>query len=268
MRNIPFVRRCCLGLALLCSAWNAGAAEQVIDYKIDGQTYRGYAYYDDTIKTARPLLVLIPNWLGTTAENREQAAMIAGSDYVVFVADMFGAKAQPDGPEAAGKQVAALYGNRPLLRERVKAAKATALGAIGSGKLPADPHKVAAIGFCFGGATALELARTGDDIAAAVSFHGNLSLPPGKETAAPIKARILALHGDADPYVPAEQVAAFQAEMRSADADWQLVSFGGAVHSFTDVHANQPGKAQYDAKVAQRAYGMMRDFLREAFAAR
>lgn len=268
MRNNSLIRRCCIGLALACTAWNASAAEQVIDYQVDGKAHRGYAYYDDTIKTPRPLLVLIPNWLGTTAENREQAAMIAGSDYVVFVADMYGAKAQPDGAEAAGKLVASLYGNRPLLRERALAAKATALSAISKNKLPADPGKVAAIGFCFGGATALELARTGDDIAAAVSFHGNLSLPAGKETSAPIKARVLALHGDVDPYVPAEQVAAFEAEMRGANVDWQLVRFGGAVHSFTDVHANQPGKSQYDAKVASRAYEMMRDFLREAFAAR
>ncbi len=268
MRNNPLIRRCCIGLALVCAAWNASAAEQVIDYKIDGKAFRGYAYFDDTIKTPRPLLVLIPNWLGTTAENREQAAMIAGSDYVVFVADMYGTKAQPDGPEAAGKLVAALYGNRPLLRERVTAAKATALSSIAKNKLPADPGKVAAIGFCFGGATALELARTGDDIAAAVSFHGNLSLPAGKETASPIKARVLALHGDVDPYVPAEQVAAFETEMRAGNVDWQLVRFGGAVHSFTDVHANQPGKSQYDAKVANRAYEMMHDFLREAFAAR
>jgi dienelactone hydrolase len=268
MRENSVIPRCVIGFALACASFAAAAAEKVIDYKIDGQNYRGYAYFDDTIKTPRPLLVLIPNWLGTTAANREQAATIAGSDYVVFVADMYGTDAQPDGPEAAGKLVGSLYANRPLLRERVLAAKATALRSIKEAKLPADPSKVAAIGFCFGGATALELARTGDDIAAAVSFHGNLSLPAGKEIAAPIKARILALHGDADPYVPAEQVDAFQDEMRSADVDWQLVRFGGAVHSFTDVHANQPGKSQYDARVARRAFGMMRDFLAEAFASR
>ncbi|MDP9139306.1 MAG: dienelactone hydrolase family protein [Pseudomonadota bacterium] len=270
MRKKSVVLRCFVGLALVYASLSthAAAAEKIIDYKIDGQDYRGYAYFDDTIKTPRPLLVLIPNWLGTTAENREQAAMIAGSDYVVFVADMYGTKAQPTGPEAAGKLVGSLYANRPLLRERVLAAKTTALRSVKEAGLPADPTRIAAIGFCFGGATALELARTGDDIAAAVSFHGNLSLPAGKEAAAPIKARILALHGDVDPYVPAEQVDAFQNEMRSANVDWQLVRFGGAVHSFTDVHAKQPGKSQYDAKVASRAFQMMRNFLAEAFASR
>lgn len=258
--------RAIVGLLLAALMGSAAAAEKVVDYKIDGQTHRGYVYYDDTVKTARPLLVLIPNWLGTSAENREQAAMIAARDYIVFVADMYGADAQPSGPDAAGKLVAGLYADRPLLRKRAIAAKAAALRAVGESKLPADVAKVAAIGFCFGGATALELARTGDDIAAAVSFHGNLSLPAGKETSSPIQARILALHGDADPYVPAEQVNAFEAEMRAENVDWQLVRFGGAVHSFTDVHANMPGQAQYDAKVAKRAYRMMRDFLAEAFA--
>lgn len=260
-------------LALACAAVagalsvSAMAAETVLDYSIDGRTHRGYFYYDDSIKTARPLVLLVPNWLGTTAANRKQAAEIAGRDYVVFVADMFGKDAQPADATAAGKAVRALYGDRPLLRKRVIAAKTAALAHARTAGLPVDPVKVAAIGFCFGGGTVLELARSGEDIAAAVSFHGNLSLP-GEMPAAPIHARILALHGDADPYVPVEQVEPFLAEMRAAKADWQLVRFGGAVHSFTDPEANMPGQAMYDAKIARRAFAMMRDFLAEAFSVR
>ncbi|SFF64961.1 Dienelactone hydrolase [Fontimonas thermophila] len=241
------------------------AAEKIADYVIDGQIHRGYFYYDERIDAARPLVVLVPNWLGTTAANRRQAADIAGRDYVVFVADMFGKDAQPADAEAASKAVRALYADRPLLRKRIVAAKAAALAQAHTAKLPVDPTKVAAIGFCFGGATVLELARTGEALAAVVSFHGNLSLP-GEMPAAPIRTRILALHGDADPYVPAEQVEAFTAEMRASAADWQLVRFGGAVHSFTDPEANRPGQAMYDAKIARRAFAMMRDFLAEAFA--
>lgn len=260
-------------LALACAAIAgalsvpAMAAEKVLDYPIDGRSHRGYFYYDDSVKTARPLVVLVPNWLGTSAANRKQAAEIAGSDYVVFVADMYGKDAQPADAEAAGKAVRALYGDRPVLRKRAITAKTAALAHARSAGLPVDATKVAAIGFCFGGATVLELARSGDDIAAAVSFHGNLSLP-GEMPPAPIRARILALHGDADPYVPAEQVDPFLAEMRAAKADWQLVRFGGAVHSFTDPEANLPGQAMYDAKVSRRAFTMMRDFLAEAFSAR
>lgn len=260
-------------LALACAAVagalsvSAMAAETVLDYPIDGRTHRGYFYYDDSVRTARPLVLLVPNWLGTTAANRKQAAEIAGRDYVVFVADMFGKDAQPADATAAGKAVSALYGDRPLLRKRAIAAKTAALAHARTAGLPVDAGKVAAIGFCFGGGTVLELARSGDDIAAAVSFHGNLSLP-GEMPSAPIHARILALHGDADPYVPAEQVNPFLAEMRAAKADWQLVRFGGAVHSFTDPEANMPGQAMYDARIARRAFAMMRDFLTEAFSAR
>ncbi|MES0873836.1 dienelactone hydrolase family protein [Sinimarinibacterium thermocellulolyticum] len=243
----------------------AAVVEKAVDYEIDGVTHRGYFYFDDTVKTARALVLLVPNWLGTNATNRRQAAEIAGQRYVVFVADMYGAERQPADPQAAGKAVQALYGNRALLRARATAAHAAAVQAAPALGVPADVSKVAAIGFCFGGATVLELARTGIDIAAAVSLHGNLSLPGTIENA-PIRARILALHGDADPYVPAEQVEAFVKEMRAADVDWQLVSYGGAVHSFTDPDANMPGQAMYDAKIARRAFATMHDFLAEAFA--
>ncbi len=255
------------GALALIAAGSAAAAEKIVDYTLDGQPYRGYVYYDANVKTPRPLLVMVPNWLGTSAANRRQAEEIAGKDYVVFVADMYGTTKQPADQAAAGKAVGALYGNRKLLRSRIVAAKQEALIYSKQAKLPVDASKVAAIGFCFGGATVLELARTGDDLAAVVSFHGNLSLEAPAENA-PIRTRILALHGDADPYVPTKQVDAFLAEMRAVKPDWQLVSYGGAVHSFTDPDANMPGQAMYDAKIAARAFTAMRDFLAEAFAAK
>ncbi|MFA5940406.1 MAG: dienelactone hydrolase family protein [Sinimarinibacterium sp.] len=262
--------RCLAGLIVCIAAMTSVSAfaevvERPLDYTVGEQTHRGYFIYDDAKSTPRPLIVLVPNWLGTTAANRKQAGEIAGSDYVVFVADMYGNDRQPTDAAAAGKAVGALYADRSLLRQRIAAAKSTAIDQARQTRIPADLARVAAIGFCFGGATVIELARSGDDVAAVVSFHGNLSLP-GDIASAPIRTRILALHGDADPYVPAEQVNAFVDEMRAAKADWQLVRFGGAVHSFTDPDANQPGKAMYDAKVARRAFEMMRDFLAEAFA--
>lgn len=261
------LKHCLIVGALVAStAAHSAPVEKVIDYTIDGAAFRGYAYYDDAVKTARPLVVLVPNWLGATEANRKQAAEIAADKYVVFVADMYGANQLPADQKAAGAAVGALYGNRPLLRSRILAAKQTALESSASEKLPVDEESVAAIGFCFGGATVIELARSGDDLDAVVSFHGNLSLQAPAENQ-PIATRILALHGDSDPYVPLEQVEAFEAEMRQTQADWQLVSFGGAVHSFTDPDANVPGQAMYDPKVAKRAFKMMDDFLAEAFAA-
>lgn len=255
-----------LGLGALIGAAAAGAAtvEKAVDYSIDGKPYRGYVYYEGKAKAKHPLVVLVPNWLGATEDNRNQAAEIAGKDYVVFVADMYGKDQLPAGSDAAGKQVKALYGDRAELRKRILAAKAEAVRYAGAARLPADLKKIAAIGFCFGGATVLELARTGEELGAVVSFHGNLSIDSPAENK-PFRTRILALHGDADPYVNAAQVDAFQDEMRKAGADWQLVRFGGAVHSFTDPKANTPGQAMYDAKVARRAFEMMKNFLAEAF---
>lgn len=252
------------GALLACTSAGAAMLEQAVDYKVGERDYRGYAIYDPSVKAKRPLVVLVPNWLGASTANRKQAAEIAGRDYVVFVADMYGKDQQPADSAAAGKAVAGIYADRAELRRRIAAAKAEAIRHAGAARLPADTRRVAAIGFCFGGAVVLELARSGDDSAAVVSFHGGLALE-GPAQNQPVKARILALHGDADPFVPATQVNAFEDEMRAAGADWQLVRFGGAVHSFTDPDANMPGKAQYDPKVARRAFAMMKDFLREAF---
>lgn len=257
-----------LGLTAVSAVAPAATVERAVDYRVGEHSHRGYVYYDDAVKTARPLLLLYPNWLGTTEANRSQAAAIASGDYVVFVADMYGVDAQPADAKAAGAAVGRLYGDRAELRRRAVAAQRAALAFVHAQTLPAKAGEVAAIGFCFGGATVIEMARAGADLAAVVSFHGNLSLAAEPPAAPMFATRILALHGDADPYVPAEQVAAFVAEMREHQPDWQLVSYGGAVHSFTDPQANQPGAAMYDEKVARRAFATMRDFLAEAFAAR
>ncbi|TJY65325.1 dienelactone hydrolase family protein [Sinimarinibacterium sp. CAU 1509] len=257
-----------MGHAGSASQTGAQIVEKIVDYRMGDREHRAYVYYDDSIRSSRPLLLMVPNWLGTTAANRSQAAQIAGRDYVVFVADMYGRDAQPADAAAAGRTVQALYGDRADLRRRILAAHEQALAWAAQAADIADVQRFAAIGFCFGGATVLELARTGTPLSAVVSFHGNLSLPPSEVPDQPLRTRILALHGDADPYVPQPQVDAFVEEMRSAGADWQLVRFGGAVHSFTDPDANTPGKAQYNPKAAHRAYAMMRNFLADAFAGR
>jgi dienelactone hydrolase len=255
---------CVLALGLCAFQVQAAMIERPVDYSIDGREHRGYVIYDDAVKTQRPLLLLVPNWLGTTSANRQQAAEVAGQRYVVMVVDMYGRDQQPADSGAAGKAVSALYGDRAELRKRIAAAQAEALRAALEKNWPADVRRVGAIGFCFGGATVLELARSGADVAAVVSLHGNLALEAEARNQ-PIRARVLALHGDADPYVPEAQVQAFVGEMRSAGADWQLVRYGGAVHSFTDPAANTPGKSQYDARTARRAFALMHEFLAEAF---
>jgi dienelactone hydrolase len=129
-----------------------------------------------------------------------------------------------------------------------------------------DDRKIAAIGYCFGGTTALELARNGAELAGVVTFHGALGSPTPAD-AVNIKCRVLALHGADDPFVPAAEVAGFEEEMRKAKVDWQLVAYGGAVHSFTDWNAGDDNskEAAYNEKADRRSWQAMKDFFKELF---
>ncbi len=242
----------------------AKVVSKPVAYDLDKTKFEGVLIYDDAVKTPRPGLVLVPNWLGITPANLKQAEEVAGQKYIVFVADMFGKSARPKNMDEAGKVSGAVKADRKLMRARV--AKALdVLNAEGK-KVGMAEGKVGAVGFCFGGTSALELARSGAKIGAVVSIHGGLGSPTPDDAKA-ITAKVLALHGADDPFVPADEVSGFQAEMKGAgpSLDWQLVAFGNAVHSFTDVDANTPGKSQYNAKAARRAYEMMNAFFAEAF---
>ncbi len=246
-------------LTLLSLPALAAMTTRKVPYELDKTKFEGVLVYDDATPL-RPGLVLVPNWLGINEANLKQAELVAARGYVVFVADMYGTTARPKNQEEAGKAAGAVRGNRPLMRQRVNKALQMLLAA----KAPLDVKKVGAIGFCFGGTGALELARSGAKVGGVVSFHGGLGSPT-PDDAKNITGKVLALHGADDPNVPPEEVTAFQAEMRTARVDWQLVAFGNAVHSFTDVDANTPGRAQYNPVVAARAYGMMDDFFAEVF---
>ncbi len=250
-------------VALVSLTAAARPVQKPVVYELDGTKFEGVLVYDDAVKTARAGLVLVPNWMGIDAPNLKQAEQIAGKQYILFVTDMFGQGVRPKTQEEAGKAAGAVKGDRDLMRARVNKGLEV-LRAQGKA-LKLDEKKLGAIGFCFGGTSVLELARSGTDVAGVVSFHGGLDAPkPAAEGA--VKAKVLALHGAEDPFVPAAEVTGFQDEMRKAKADWELVAYGGAVHSFTDVDANAPGQAQYNAKVAKRAYIAMNDFFAEAFA--
>lgn len=253
-----------LSLLALVVAGPAFAAmvQKPVSYTLGKTTFGGILLYDDAVKTPRPGLVVVPNWLGVTPANVKQAEGLAGSRYVVLVADMYGKDARPKDQGEAGKAAGALKADRKLMRERV--VKALDVLKAQADKAPVDLKKLGALGFCFGGTTALELARAGAEIAGVVSVHGGLDSPTpadGKN----VKAKVLALHGADDPFVPEKDVQAFEAELRAAGADWEVVRYGNAVHSFTDVDANMPGKAQYNAKVAARAYARLHAFFGELF---
>ena len=249
-------------VGLLAATALAKPAQKPVKYEQNGTKFEGVLIYDDAVKTPRPGLVLVPNWMGINAPNLKQATEIAGKDYILFVADMYGEAVRPKSPDEAGKAAGAVKGDRVLMRARINKALEVLRA---EGKAAGlDAKKLGAIGFCFGGTSVLELARSGAEVAGVVSFHGGLDAPLAAD-AKGITAKVLALHGADDPFVPPAEVAGFEEEMRKAKADWQLVSYGNAVHSFTDVDANMVGKAQYNATVAKRAYKAMKDFFAEAF---
>jgi dienelactone hydrolase len=215
---------------------------------------------------ALPGILMVPNWLGMGPPALEKAQQVAGMGFAVFVADMYGTDVRPATMEEAGKAAGAVKADRAMMRARVNQAVAVFHGL--SGEHPVDAERTIAIGFCFGGTTVLELARSGSEaVRGVVSFHGNLDTPE-PEDGKQIRVPMLVLHGAEDPLVPDSEVAAFVAEMRGAGADWQMVSFGGAVHSFTDPYAAMEGVAEYDPKTAARAFELMRDFARDVLQGR
>lgn len=242
----------------------AAMVSQPVVYQIDGQPFEGRLVYDDAASGRRPGLLMVPDWLGVSENAVAQAQLVAADKYVVFVADMYGQAVRPSNAEEAGAAAGVLRADRALMRKRVRAAVEVLKNQGPQDKL--DAGRLGAIGFCFGGGTVLELARSGAPLQGFVSFHGNLDTPNPAD-AQQIRAPILVLHGADDPSVPPVQVEAFMAEMKAAQADWQLVSYGGAVHSFTNPQAATPGRNQYHPQVAARAYRAMNDLFDEVFAA-
>lgn len=236
---------------------------QSVGYQIDGQEYESRLVFDSGDATgSRPGLLMAPNWMGVSEGAEKIAQSVAEQGYVVFLVDLYGKNTRPSNNDEAGAAMMPLKDDRALLRKRMQAALDQLLAQTGGGQV--DPDKLAAFGFCFGGCCALELARTGANLRATVSFHGTLDTPNPAD-AKNIKGSVLVLHGASDPLVPKEQLPAFEAEMNAAGVDWQLLSYGGAVHSFTDPHAQTPGMMMYDEKTAKRAFTSMHNLLDEVF---
>ncbi|PTN38955.1 dienelactone hydrolase family protein [Desulfonatronum sp. SC1] len=248
-------------LALTLSAW-AEPITKTVPYAIGETQFEGTIVYQGYSSQNKPGVLMVPNWMGPTAQSVEKAARVAGDGYVVFMIDMYGKEVRPTNRAEAAAAAGSLRADRRLMRERVNAALEVFKEQ--AGDVPLDPSRIAAIGFCFGGGVVLELARGGTELPGVVSFHGNLDTPDPAD-AKRIKAKILVLHGANDPAVPDEQVQTFIQEMRDAGVDWQLIHYGGAVHSFTDPHADTPGRNEYHPLVAQRAFIAMEAFFREIF---
>ena len=232
-----------------------------VEYKQGNTTLEGYLAYDDEIEGQRPGILVVHAWKGLGEYEKRRTRELAELGYVAFAADIYGQGIRPQTRQEASAQASFYRSNRALMRQRVKAG----LRLLKQHRLTIA-EKTAAIGYCFGGGVVLELARSGADVAGVVSFHGNLDTPNPKD-AGSIQGKVLVLHGADDPFVPTEQVEAFAQEMRDAEVDWQLVMYGGAVHSFTNPKAgNDPSRgAAYNEKADRRSWEAMKLFFIEIF---
>lgn len=250
-------------LAILASSSAlAKMVAQPVSWTLDGTTFKSFLVYDDATQAKRPGLVMVPNWSGVNDIAIAKAKRIAGKDYVILLTDMYGAAVRPKSDEEAKAAVGPLYHDRSVMRKRVGEAFAQLKAA--AAHAPIDPSRLAAIGFCFGGAVVLDLARSGSDAKAVVAFHGDLSTDD-PSLASNIKARVLAINGSDDAFTMPD-VPKFTEEMKHDPADWQFVEIGHVVHCFTETEATaKTGNCRYDAKAAARSYVMMRDWLKESF---
>jgi dienelactone hydrolase len=235
---------------------------KLVEYR-DGDTLlEGYYSYDDSIiKGKRPAVLIVHQWMGLTDYEKKRADMLATLGYNVFAVDIYGKGMRPKDAKEAGALSGKYKADRDLLRRRV----AAGLDVLEKSELT-DPKRVAAIGYCFGGTTVIELARSGADIAGVVSFHGGLDSPK-PEDGRNIKCKVLAMQGADDPFVTPKDMAAFEDEMRKNRVDWELVKFGGAVHSFTqwDAGSDNSKGAAYNEEADTRSWEDMKQFFAEIF---
>jgi len=235
---------------------------ETIAYSVSGLSCQGQLVYEET-RTIRPLLLMAPNWLGIVPAATEVARELAGDRYVVFVADMYGEGNKPTGKENPMEFLGPIMKDAGETRRRINAAFDTMLREAEKRDV-GDRRKRAAIGYCFGGANVLDLARSGADVAAVVSMHGSLATPmPAKK--GDVNAAVLIVHGAADPIAPKAERDAVEAELDAAGARWAMLNWGGVLHAFTDPYANNPA-ARYHEPTTRHGYALAHAFIADAFA--
>ena len=246
-------------VVLVQSLAMAKVVVEKVNYKQGDTALEGYLAYDDALKGQRPGFVIVHDWMGISDFVKGKAEALAKEGYVAIAADIYGKGVRAKNAEEAGKLAGLYKGDRKLMRARAQAALEKLLSTN-----RVNPKKVIAMGYCFGGTVALELARSCADLAGTVTFHGGLSTPTPADAKC-IAGRILALHGADDPFVNEKEVAEFQGEMRNGGVDWQMISYGGAVHAFTNPLAGTDNKqgAAYNAKADKRSWADFHTFLKE-----
>jgi len=234
-----------------------------IPYTVGDVSCEGVLVYNEAARDL-PLLLMAPNWMGVTEKAIDGARGLAEHGYVVLLADMYGLAGRPTGQEVPMQFLGPLIGQPMETRARINAAL-EAMTQAATARGVGDATRRAAIGYCFGGSNVLDLARSGADVAAVVSMHGNLKTGMPAEPGA-VKAKVLVVHGADDPVAPKGDRDALEDEMRKAGARWTILAFGGVFHSFTDPAANRPPSSQYSAHASHYGYGMAHGMIEDAFA--
>jgi len=233
-----------------------------VEYKAGQITCKGIVAVDTATKEKRPGILVVPEWWGVNDFATSKAEELAKMGYVAMVVDMYGDGKSTRDPKEAGEWSGAVKADRPLMRARAEAALAQL-----KGQPETDPARTAAIGFCFGGTTVLEMARDNAEVLGVVSFHGGLQ-PGNAPTAKEIKSKVLVLNGAADPGSQPAVTGALARELDDAKADWYMVEYGHAVHGFMNPGAGtDPAKGvAYNEPAARRAWAEMKTFFAEIFA--
>lgn len=246
---------------VLSPAW-AAVKGRTVEYRDGDVELQGYFAWDDAVPGKRPGIIVVHEWWGLNDYAKKRADMLAQLGYAALAIDMYGKGKVTEHPQEAGEWAKQIQANVAGWQKRAL---------LGLDILKKDPHvdaqRLAAIGYCFGGATVMEMAYSGADLAGVVSFHGSLP-PPTDDQMSKIKARILVAQGSEDAYTPPERVVQFQNALDKAKADWTMITYSGARHSFTVPDADKHGmeNLRYNKNADERSWQAMRQFFRELFA--
>jgi dienelactone hydrolase len=256
------IRSTALGLILSVGLTAAAFGEirtETVPYNHGDTTLKGYLAYDTAQTGKRPGVLVVHEWWGLNDYAKSRTRQLAELGYVAFAADMYGDGRTTTDPQKAGKWSGEVKGG-PLIRERSR----LALDRLRNHER-VDPDRIAAIGYCFGGTTVLELAYSGADIAGVAPFHGGLTLPKADDR---IRTKLLVLHGAADSFIKPETIDEFQKTLHEREVDWRMVYYGGAVHAFTNPDADEAGidGVSHDPAADRRSWAHMRLFFDEIFA--
>ena len=253
-----------LALAITVPAF-AAIKETPVTYRAGDTTLKGFVVYDTAKTGKRPGIVMVSEWWGITKHMHDEARRLAQQGYTAFVADMYGNGRTADNPKDAGELSDSVMNNPQTMESRFNAAREEL-----AQQPTVDPARIGAVGYCFGGAVVINMARAGADLDGVVGFHASLGLNTPAPAPGTVKAKVLILNGADDPFVKKEEYATLKGELDAAKADYRVIEYPGAVHAFTNPEATALGKKfnlplRYDAKVNREAENEASKFFAAVF---